>query len=275
MIVEQPLAQRIISLYHLLRARPNLAPSPVVNALFAELVRCVTDPGESEAAVLAHQQVGRIRPHLLELCALGEGLLEAHWARQIIGSPHAAEELGRFPYVENYAQLTRLELHALAASGLDGALPRRVCFIGGGPLPLTALELARAGVAVRVLDKDGPAVDLACDVVRRLDPEQPVEVVLADARRRGDLGPGVEDCEVVIVAALVGLTRADKHAVLRSLAAVMPRGARVLMRSAHGLRALLYPVVEVDDVRAAGFRPCVLVHPFGEVVNSVLVAGRP
>jgi nicotianamine synthase len=48
-----------------------------------------------------------------------------------------------------------------------------------------------------------------------------------------------------------------------------------VVRSAHGLRSLLYVMVEPGDVaEAAGCMPQVLVHPLSDVVNSVLVARR-
>jgi nicotianamine synthase len=53
------------------------------------------------------------------------------------------------------------------------------------------------------------------------------------------------------------------------------RPSYLVVRSAHGLRSLLYPVVELGDVaEAAACVPQVLVHPLGDVVNSVLVARR-
>ena len=77
-----------------------------------------------------------------------------------------------------------------------------------------------------------------------------------------------------MVAALVGTTQAQKRAALQAIGTSVEPGTHVVVRSADGLRSLLYPVVDIRDVRDAGLVPEVLVHPLGEVINSVLVARR-
>jgi hypothetical protein len=63
--------------------------------------------------------------------------------------------------------------------------------------------------------------------------------------------------------------------VLRAVGPALDPGACLVMRSARGLRSLLYAVVEPHDVaEEAGCVPQLLVHPRGSVVNSVLVARR-
>ena len=59
---------------------------------------------------------------------------------------------------------------------------------------------------------------------------------------------------------------------LRDLYHATRPGTLLLVRSARGLRTLLYP--EVDVNRLGGWRPLAVVHPFTEVVNSVIVAER-
>jgi len=97
----------------------------------------------------------------------------------------------------------------------------------------------------------------------------------ADATSGEDMERLLRGCDVVLVAALVGHTPQEKRAVLRAVGPALDRGAYLVLRSAHGLRSLLYAVVEPDDVaEVAGCVPQVLVHPLGDVVNSVLVARR-
>jgi nicotianamine synthase len=48
--------------------------------------------------------------------------------------------------------------------------------------------------------------------------------------------------DVVYLAALVGLTQTEKESVLVKVVGGMSVGALVIIRSAHGLRSLLYPV---------------------------------
>ncbi|MEV6598664.1 nicotianamine synthase family protein [Actinoplanes sp. NPDC051346] len=270
------LSCRILSLYERLRAQSDLSPSPVVNALFAELVSaCVHADAGDAPSVLSDPRIGEVRSDLIRLCARGESLLEDAWARRVLASDDPGAETAAFPYFGNYEQLARLELHALAGAGHRPETARRLCFIGGGPLPLSAILLGRGlGVGVTVVDRDREAVELSRRLVDRLVPAQRINVVLADAASPFDMARAVAECDVVVVAALVGTTRAQKRAALRAIGMAAEPGTQVVIRSADGLRSLLYPTVDIGDVQDAGLAPELLVHPLGEVVNSVFVARR-
>jgi nicotianamine synthase len=271
------LCDRIIRLHDDLRRLDSLAPAPEVNALFQELVRvCVRADHRAAPPVLADARIRRLRPGLLRLCSQGESLLEQAWARGVLAAADPWAELGRFTYLENYRQLSRLEVHALAGAGHVPRPGGRVCFLGGGPLPLSALLMHRElGAAVDVVDNQPEAADLARRLLDRLAPAAGLRVAQADATCAEDMAQILAGCDVVVMAALVGHTRGQKRAVLRAVGRALEPGAYLLVRSAHGLRSLLYAAVEPGDVsEAAGCVPRVLVHPLGDVVNSVLVARR-
>ena len=78
---------------------------------------------------------------------------------------------------------------------------------------------------------------------------------------------------LVILAALVGRTPGEKAEVIAHVADAMAPGALLLVRSARGLRTLLYPAV--DPSALAGLEVLGTVHPTGEVINSVIVARTP
>lgn len=270
------LTGRILRVYEQLSAQASRAPSPVVDALFADLVgACVHADSADVASVLADPRIDEVRPDLIRLCAEGESLLEAVWARRALAAADACAETAAFPYFGNYEQLARLELHALAGAGHRPEATRGVCFVGGGPLPLSAILLRRALPAqIRIVDRDMEAVEVSRSLVGRVVPAERIDIVLADATSAPDMARAVVDCDVVVVAALVGTTRAQKRAALRAIGASVEPGTYVVIRSADGLRSLLYPTVDLRDVRAAGLVPEVLLHPFGEIINSVLVARR-
>ena len=138
----------------------------------------------------------------------------------------------------------------------------------GARLPLSAILLAeRFGVPVDVADLDGEAARLGRAVARRLG-ARPVSVQQADARTFA----AVADSEVVVLAALVGLSRADKREVLAAVAARMRPGALLVVRSAHRLRSLLYPPLDLSDLTE--LRPLAVLHPLNAVVNSLVIAVR-
>jgi nicotianamine synthase len=271
------LPNRIARLYRHLRDLESLAPGPGVDELFGELVQvCVRTDQSASPRVLADPRVRELMPDLQRICAEGESFLEQVWAHRVIGSADPWAELAQFPYLDNYRQLTRLELHALAGAGHRRRQAGRVCFLGGGPLPLTAVLMrADLGTPVDVVDNRAEAVDLARRVIGRLAPGPGIRVVQADAASADDMHRILAGCDVVVLAALVGCTRRQKQAVLSAVGGALATGAYLVVRSTHGLRSLLYPVVDVGDVaRMAGCLPQVLVHPLGDVVNSVLVARR-
>lgn len=85
---------------------------------------------------------------------------------------------------------------------------------------------------------------------------------------------GLGEYEVVFLAALVGVEEEEKGKVLRHLGKHMAPGAYLMLRSAHGARAFLYPVVDVCEVEASGFEVLSVFHPTDEVINSVVIARK-
>ncbi|WP_344099273.1 nicotianamine synthase family protein [Myceligenerans crystallogenes] len=286
-------AERLAHLTDRLAALDSLAPGPATNHLFGAVVRTVTTtPPAAARRVVAHPAVRARAERLRSLGARGESALEAHWAERIAGAPEPPAELARFPYLGNYRELIGLEL-ALLRRHLTAGAPASVVVLGCGPLPLTATGYA-AGLGARTVavDRDASAVAAARAFLATLpapaDPGAPglPEVGGPAAGGRPEVAPapgGVvvhDDAErvplhghdLVVLAALVGTTTAAKAGLIRSLAARMRPGALLLARSAHGLRALLYP--EIDPGTMDGFEVLDVEHPGGDVINSMIVARR-
>lgn len=259
-------ADRIVHLTDQLAALPDLQPAPRTDALFGDLVNTVLTAPEGQArAVLDHPDVSSRRDRLRELSARGETALEHVWAARITSAPDPRAELAAFPYLDNYRRLTALEVRLLR--GWTGASPASVAVIGCGPLPLSALGYADAlGAPVVGLDRDGSAVRLAREVAARTGAAgvRFEQADAADADLRG--------YDVVVLAALVGETPTAKTAILERVAQAVRPGTLLLARSAHGLRTLLYP--PVDLTATPGFDVLEVVHPTDDVINSVVVARR-
>lgn len=265
--LDPPVTGTLLHLYGRLADRSDLRPGPEVDELFGSLVRLVlaTPAGDADD-LLADPAVAAVRPGLHALCSTGEYEMELSWARRIAASATPHDELERFPYTGNYRQLSRMELDLLATV-VDRPV-RRVAFVGSGPLPLSSvLAATELGVPVDSFDRDPEAVALARRVVAALGLGG-LAFHLADV---ADADLGAHD--VVVLAALVGATAADKRAVLRRLAATMAPGAVLLARSARGLRSLLYPAIEPGALE--GFELQAVVHPTDEVINSVVLARAP
>jgi hypothetical protein len=260
-------AESLHELYRRLAERPDLRPCPEVDRLFGDLVRLVlATPRDREADLLDDPAVRSMRAGLHALCSQGEYLLELTWARRIAASGSPRDELERFPYAGNYRRLSRMELDLLAT--VTDRRPRRVAFVGSGPLPLTSLLVAaELGVPVDNLDRDAEAVALGERVAAALG-AAPLTFRLTDAT-----DADLREYDVVVLAALVGASGPEKRAILDHLAASMAPGAMLLARSARGVRSLLYPAI--DPVAFCGFDIQAVVHPIDEVVNSVVLARAP
>lgn len=217
-------------------AATDLRPGPVVNALFQDLVAAAcTVPRDYPECVPPQAMV-----NLQRLCSRGEANLEAHWARRIVGAPGAVE---KFPYLDNYRQLIAVERDAIVDA--LGRAPRTLVFAGSGPLPLSAVLLARLvpGLQITCLDSDRRALRLGRRVARALAGAQDrsaLRFVRANAA-----GYDYSGYDVVVVAALVGLTSTEKTAVLTRVAGTLSPGSLLAARSvpADG-RRLLYPRID-------------------------------
>ncbi|WP_409484807.1 nicotianamine synthase family protein [Arsenicicoccus dermatophilus] len=253
--------------------RTDLRPSPTVNALFSELVDIVlTAPPGLFPAVRAGLGPAAV-DDLRELCGRGETRLETAWAQRLLEASDPFETLEEFPYLDNYRRLTRLELSALHAAGAHvGA----VTMIGSGPLPLTAVVLAmELGITVTVVDRDPHSLAYGHDVIRALGLGRRITSHLGDATD-GHLPVGGSDA--VILAALVGVDVPAKADIMAATARAMADDSHLLVRSAAGMRALLYCPFDLhqEGIPAIGtaLTPVVELHPHDDVVNSVLVFRR-
>jgi nicotianamine synthase len=256
-------------IYQSLATAPSLAPSERVNGLFTDLVRLARAGAPATVRqVLEDPIVRAIQGNLQRLCSRGEYLLEAHWARILCEAPADAWVVLRsFPYFDNYLQLSRLEMTAVATVAAPPI--RHGLFVGGGPLPLTALLLAREhGLSVTSVEVDAQACQLSRGLARRLGLTEALEIRQADILEVDDY----QDFDLVVLASLVGVERRAKDRVLAHLGRHMKPGTLLVLRSAARLRSLLYPRVELDQL--APFEPLLEIHPHHEVINSVIIARR-
>jgi nicotianamine synthase len=265
-------ARELLAIHDELAACRDLRPGPVVDAAFRRLVRLAVDTDDDMAgALLAQPAVRAVADELRAFSVEGEHQLEAVWAERVAASADPAAEMCRFPFVDNYRQLHAMERDAVRRLADGGAAADRVAVVGSGPLPLTALLLARNGALVDNLDRDPVALAASRQVADALGVGG-LGFVAADvggAPADVDLAP----YGLVVLAALAGPTPGEKARALRHLAQGMAPGSVLLVRSARGLRTLLYP--EVDPGAVAGIEVLGTVHPEGEVVNSVVVARKP
>jgi nicotianamine synthase len=262
-----------------LSGRIDLRPCENFNNLFGDLVRLCTrtvservvtevrgyplPDGEkaNRAQVLNNPEIIEILPGLRCICAEAEGYLESHWADIIIGTENqfqdedkgksfslafqllannaVSERLMDFPYSNNYVDLTHLELAAIHS--VDPTPIRKIAFIGSGPLPLTSLQLLQISPSILEIlniDHNCTAIAQSSTLCERLGSKGKGMHFLCAEAGSCDL----RDFDVVYLAALVGSTQVEKGELLKGVVANMREGAILVIRSAHGLRRVLYAV---------------------------------
>ncbi|XP_010259301.1 PREDICTED: nicotianamine synthase-like [Nelumbo nucifera] len=268
---EEMLVQKICELYDNISKLECLEPSKDVDLLFTQLVRACIPPSPIDVSKLC-KSVQDIRSKLIRLCGQAEGLLENHFST-ILGSydDNPLHHLNIFPYYSNYLQLSHLEFTLLSNHCIH--VPSRVAFVGSGPLPLTSIVLASyllRTTSFHNYDIDPSANSKALRLVSS-DPDLSQRMFFHTTDIM-NVSSSLQDYDVVFLAALVGLDKDEKGRIIDHLAKHMAPGALLMLRSAHGARAFLYPVVDPCHLR--GFEVLSVFHPTDEVINSVVIARK-
>lgn len=142
-------------------------------------------------------------------------------------------------------------------------------------MPLTSIVLATRHLTSTVFhnyDIDESANSLASRLVES-DPDLSKRMMFHTKDVMNMSEPELGEYDVVFLAALVGMEMEQKMLVIEHLSKNMAPGAILMLRSAHGARAFLYPVVEPRHLQA-GFEVVSVFHPTDEVINSVVIARK-
>lgn len=196
-----------------------------------------------------------------------EGWPWSVWRAPVANKHDLKKALQHFPYLKNYQQLVSLEYHLLLSLGADFS---QIIFLGSGPLPLSSLLLANdhlqqhaqsTSCAIINIDQDLPSLTLGARLTSSiLGGPLSSSLSLSIPTTRGLTISSIShsalsipstilaSTTVLILAALVGLSPAEKNEILLYLLRHLPVGAFVLLRSAEGLRGLVYPVVDVEGL---------------------------
>ncbi len=240
-------------------ALDDLRPSSQVNELFERLVALIVNSSETSDNFPPALQA-RVRG----VASASEAALEMHWAERIIMAVNPAAELARFPYTCNYALLVGREIGLVEASGRPLQRGQRLLMIGSGSLPMTALEFAsQRGMVVDHVDISASAIEACRTTSECLGVSG--DYIVADGRTV----TLEREYDVILVAGLAGETIEEKQAIIDQVLPSLKSNGRLLVRSASGLRSLLYPAV-----RATDFTNIELLseyHPTDEVINSVFI----
>ncbi|RYP41990.1 hypothetical protein DL767_000621 [Monosporascus sp. MG133] len=292
------ITRELLKIHSRLARLSDFQPGEETNEIFSRLVSlcCEIHDTETVNKVFGDDMVQAILPPLRKMCSDAEYCLEDHWAKYITAAPSTDEAIGRlksFTYYKNYEDLTRHEICAMLSA--NPVLPGKVAFIGSGPLPLTSLcfleALKKRALPGNRADSENvryPANQSLIPEILNIDRDgAAVESASVMCAKLGSLGDGMKfqcapaggealdlhDFDLVYIAALVGGSQNEKEGLLHSVAAKMREGALIIMRTSWGLRSCLYPEVDMaTEEMLQRVEICSVVHPYGSVVNSIIVA---
>ncbi|KAI3525658.1 hypothetical protein L1887_04625 [Cichorium endivia] len=267
------LVEKVCQIYDKISKLETLKPSRNVDTLFSELVITCIPPSSINILILP-KHIQEIRSKLIRLCGEAEGHLEAHFSTLLASFPNPLHHLDLFPYYSNYLKLSRLEYDILNEhNSAQSWPPKRVAFVGSGPLPLTSIVLASyhlKDTTFHNYDIDPLANSMASCLVAP-DPDLSQRMIFHTTDIM-DVTDELKEFDVIFLAALVGMDIDEKLKVVQHLAVYMTPGSILMLRSAHGARAFLYPVVDPQDLR--GFEVLSVFHPDDDVINSVVISRK-
>ncbi|KAF3779749.1 Nicotianamine synthase [Nymphaea thermarum] len=267
---EDSLVDAICEIYFDISSLESLKPSTDVNLLFTKLVLTCIPPCSIDIDKLS-KGVQEIRAELIKLCGEAEGHLESHYSDILASYIEPLENLTIFPYYSNYLKLGLLEFQILCRH--ITSVPNSIAFVGSGPLPLTSIVLALNHFTTTEFHNYdiNPEANLQASRLVSNHPDLSKRMFFhtADVLETDNC---LRDYDVVFLAALVGMDKEEKMKVVSHLAKHMAPCSILMLRSAHGARAFLYPVV--DPCELHGFEVLSVYHPTDEVINSVIIARR-
>ncbi|GAU19080.1 hypothetical protein TSUD_99420 [Trifolium subterraneum] len=270
-IPHEHLISQIMQIHATISKLDSLRPSKQVNNLFTHLVKLCIPPSSIDIETLP-QEVKTMRESLIKLCGKAEGLLELEFSTFISLTPNPMKNLTLFPYYGNYVKLANYENKILKENGVVNA--KKIAFIGSGPMPLSSIILATHHMESTHFDNfdiDEKANEFASKIVASDKAlEKRMKFVTQDIMKVKER-LGQYDC--IFLAALVGMSRGEKMKVLGHIRKYMKEGGVLLIRSAKGSRAFLYPIVDENDVM--DFEVLTIFHPTDDVINSVVLLQKP
>lgn len=199
--------------------------------------------------------------HFNNLYCYWETQLEKRFVRHL--------EQGVCRHVIDYPLYARFErLIEREVSLLEGQKPRRVLFIGSGPMPITAFCLQhRLNVPVDCLERAPEAVAESRSVIDILGFTDKLNVITG-------LGESVNATEYDVV--LVALLAKPKKLILENLLRTCRKDVKIICRTSENSRCFVYEPTTNDDI-PTGLR-AIKTHYAGvddTISSTLLVRSRP
>ena len=159
--------------FEILQHASDLSPrNPDIDKSLTKLVAMVLSPKSPEVvkSVLANQEVQILLKTMWNALSKAEFAMESWWTRRFLREGVSLEGTNTFWYRDNYKELTALEIEHLETMGHRPRPGDNLVFVGGGPLPLSALDyFLQTGAKITIVESDSLAVQLSSALLGQLN----------------------------------------------------------------------------------------------------------
>ncbi|PWA70031.1 nicotianamine synthase, S-adenosyl-L-methionine-dependent methyltransferase [Artemisia annua] len=264
---EMILIENVCQIYEKLTKLETLKPSKEVDNLFTQLVHaCIPHSSINIATLPANIQ--EVRSKLIRLCGVAEGLLEAHFSTILGSFKNPLHHLNVFRFYSNYLKLGRLDmilmmrllsiihmrtLIMLKHQELKQGFMRDENMRNPQACSICGVWHHYKNTSFHNYDIDSSANSMASRLVSS-DHDLSRRMIFHTANIM-DVTDELKEYDVIFLAALY-----------------MAPGAILMLRSAHGARAFLYPVIDPNVLQ--GFDVLSIFHPDDDVINSVVISRK-
>ena len=219
--------------------RSNDQSFPVLheNIIGLEKLVFAEDRSTPEAALALSEMTPEERTELNNAYCAWETQLECQYAQDIL--------VGKETALDNYFLNKRFErLVNRELSLLNGDPPRKILFVGSGPLPISAFHIQLAtNQPIDCLDSNPSAVQISRQVIEKLGLKDQMRVF-------NGFGESFDISEYDLI--LIALLAKPKRRILRNLRKRAAPGCRILCRTAFSLRTLVYE--PTPEIALGGFQ---------------------
>ena len=231
------LTARIRNLCQAIRGVNQSFPVLHDNIIALEKLVFSEDGATAEAALALSEMTPEERTELNNAYCAWETQLENQYAQDVLS--------GKETTLDNYFLNKRFErLVNRELSLLTGDPPRKILFVGSGPLPISAFHIQRAtDQPIDCLDSNSSAVETSVQVIEKLGLKDHVRVF-------NGLGESFDISEYDLI--LIALLAKPKRRILRNLRKRAAPGCRILCRTAFSLRTLVYE--PTPEIALGGFQ---------------------
>jgi protein-L-isoaspartate O-methyltransferase len=251
--------EEILGIHENLKHEKDLSPNnEVINKNLTRLVSICTENLDfyDTHMILKDKRIQKTSKNLLNICKRSEGEMEKYWVKHFLNIDNLSYDcLKKFIYFKNYLDLVKDEVPLARVKETD-----KVLFVGSGALPLTSIIMSKVtGCKSYCFDIDKEACDLSKKLVEKIGLDNSVFIINKDGR-----DADLSEFNVIIIASLVEAKRELTSKIVKENIS-----GRVVIRSAEGIRILLYDKVKNEELKGLIIKK--RVEPTVSTINTPLL----